>query len=487
MTYGYNSTKFTDNKGRKEIYRFDNNGNLLHVHDGFGHAVSCKYNVDGNHVNRLENATKLQDNVVQLLKDPVVQAENTPWTSKISPKGAGNTEINTIAAECMMGNRSLKAECTSVSGYAYWAQNVKVKKGITYTASMYVKASVSETAEDGGAILRVRYMDKDGVQQLKDSEIIKKTTEGFVRLTNTFTVPEDSSDTVVKVYMVMWHAKGVMYGDMAQLETGTSANRCNLIDNGDFHLGTTEGFEKNESNTDGLSEVGIEDNIPIKSQLLVTASSQGVLRKTPSDTGEVLSSLTKHQLLSGYITVEKNGRNWYYAKTADGKEGYVSTGQAIPYLGGHEGTNSAFVVVGNSILYKSADKTSARVQEGIDAGVCAALVKTVDGTDGNKWYYMGLQIDGNRFFGYMPVSAIVRLCRNIAKVEVKKDGSYYSSRSTSGAAAGSLTAGTRMAIRGTSVDSDGKEWGVIRRGSKFYYVPMSNLQIKTAPLSVRKM
>ena len=398
MTYGYNSTKFTDNKGRKEIYRFDNNGNLLHVHDGFGHAVSCKYNVDGNHVNRLENATKLQDNVVQLLKDPVVQAENTPWTSKISPKGAGNTEINTIAAECMMGNRSLKAECTSVSGYAYWAQNVKVKKGITYTASMYVKASVSETAEDGGAILRVRYMDKDGVQQLKDSEIIKKTTEGFVRLTNTFTVPEDSSDTVVKVYMVMWHAKGVMYGDMAQLETGTSANRCNLIDNGDFHLGTTEGFEKNESNTDGLSEVGIEDNIPIKSQLLVTASSQGVLRKTPSDTGEVLSSLTKHQLLSGYITVEKNGRNWYYAKTADGKEGYVSTGQAIPYLGGHEGTNSAFVVVGNSILYKSADKTSARVQEGIDAGICAALVKTVDGTDGNKWYYMGLQIDGNRFF-----------------------------------------------------------------------------------------
>ena len=486
MTYGYNSTRFTDNKGRKEIYRFDNNGNLLHVHDGFGHAVSCKYNVDGNHVNRLENATKLQDNVVQLLKDPVVQAENTPWTSKISPEGAGNTEINTIAAECMMGNRSLKAECTSVSGYAYWAQNVKVKKGITYTASMYVKASVSETAEDGGAILRVRYMDKDGVQQLKDSEIIKKTTEGFVRLTNTFTVPEDSSDTVVKVYMVMWHAKGVMYGDMAQLETGTSANRCNLIDNGDFHLGTIEGFEKNESNTDGLSEVGIEDNIPIKSQLLVTASSQGVLRKTPSDTGEVLSSLTKHQLLSGYITVEKNGRNWYYAKTADGKEGYVSTGQAIPYLGGHEGTNSAFVAVGNSILYKSADKTSARVQEGIDAGVCAALVKTVDGTDGNKWYYMGLQIDGNRFFGYMPVSAIVRLCRNIAKVEVKKDGSYYSSRSTSGAAAGSLTAGTRMAIRGTSVDSDGKEWGVIRRGSKFYYVPMSNLQIKTAPLSVRK-
>lgn len=157
--------------------------------------------------------------------------------------------------------------------------------------------------------------------------------------------------------------------------------------------------------------------------------------------------MTKHQLLSGYITVENNGKNWYYAKTADGKVGYVSTGQAIPYLGGHEGINSAFVATGNSILYKSADKTSVRIQEGIEAGVCVALVKTVDGTDGNKWYYIGMQIDGNCFFGYMPVSAVVRLCRNIAKVEVKKDGSYYSSRSTSGTAAGSLTAGSRMAIR----------------------------------------
>ena len=30
LTYGYNSTKFTDNKGRKEIYRFDNNGTDAH-------------------------------------------------------------------------------------------------------------------------------------------------------------------------------------------------------------------------------------------------------------------------------------------------------------------------------------------------------------------------------------------------------------------------------------------------------------------------
>ena len=66
LTYGYNSTKFTDNKKRSEIYRFNNSGNLLHIHDGFGHAASARFNTSGNHVNCLENATKLQTNVVQL-------------------------------------------------------------------------------------------------------------------------------------------------------------------------------------------------------------------------------------------------------------------------------------------------------------------------------------------------------------------------------------------------------------------------------------
>ena len=42
LTYGYNSTKFTDNKGRKEIYRFDNNGTLTHIHDGYGHALGAE-------------------------------------------------------------------------------------------------------------------------------------------------------------------------------------------------------------------------------------------------------------------------------------------------------------------------------------------------------------------------------------------------------------------------------------------------------------
>lgn len=55
----------------------------LHIHDGFGHAASGKYTKDGKHVNRLENATKLQSNIVQLLKDPIIQAKTIGWTPKV--------------------------------------------------------------------------------------------------------------------------------------------------------------------------------------------------------------------------------------------------------------------------------------------------------------------------------------------------------------------------------------------------------------------
>lgn len=131
LTYGYNSTKFTDNKKRSEIYRFNNSGNLIHIHDGFGHAASGKYNRSGNHVNCLENATKLQTNVVQLLKDPIIQAATCGWKTEISSDGSGKTEINTNTALCKVGNRSLKLESTAKTGSVCWYQDVSLLKGQT--------------------------------------------------------------------------------------------------------------------------------------------------------------------------------------------------------------------------------------------------------------------------------------------------------------------------------------------------------------------
>lgn len=205
LTYGYNSTKFTDNKKRSEIYRFNNSGNLIHIHDGFGHAASGKYNRSGNHVNCLENATKLQTNVVQLLKDPIIQAATCGWKTEISSDGSGKTEINTNTALCKVGNRSLKLESTAKTGSVCWYQDVSLLKGQTYTVSMFVKVTKMDRASDGAVFLRAKYQDKDNVWHYEDSEQLKSTTTDFIHLHKTFTLPADIVKTSVRVYLVAMH------------------------------------------------------------------------------------------------------------------------------------------------------------------------------------------------------------------------------------------------------------------------------------------
>lgn len=102
---------------------------------------------------------------------------------------------------------------------------------------MYMKAVISEIGENGRCFARVEYHDKDGKNVYAVSEGIRKSTGGFIRQKATFKVPEDAADTKVRVFLYMYRVKGTVYGDMTQLECGTTANRCNLIDNGDFTLG----------------------------------------------------------------------------------------------------------------------------------------------------------------------------------------------------------------------------------------------------------
>lgn len=484
LTYGYNSTKFTDNKGRSEIFRFDNKGNLLHIHDGFGHAASGKYSKESNYTNRLENATSLQANVVQLLKDPIIQAAKCGWSSKVSPAGAGRTDIDKSGKNSKVGNQSLIAEGTTLTGYAYWAQNVTVKKGGTYTASMYVKATVKQTAEDGGAILRIAYQDKDGNQQLLDSEVLKKTTTDFVRLTNTFTLPEDASSAVVKVYMVMWHAIGLMYGDMAQLEAGDTPSRVNLVDNGDFHLGTISGFTKSGRAFDKITSVGTNEFIPVQSALTVTAAS-AIIRYTASTTGTTVATVTKNTHLAGLLTVTNEDKTWYRVRTSDGKLGYILNTQAVPYLGGSQGVNSAAVGVTGAILRSTASPTGTPVEEYIPKWTSLAVANTKTGTDGKKWYYVGMQIDKTRYFGYLPQHQVVSLCRNAARGKTKTAAKLYEDMSTKSTLVKEIAINKNVNIRGTATDSGGKLWYVVRLNEKLLYLPSEQLQIDVAPIVER--
>lgn len=400
LTYGYNSTKFTDNKKRSEIYRFNNSGNLIHIHDGFGHAASGKYNCSGNHVNCLENATKLQTNVVQLLKDPIIQAATCGWKTEISSDGSGKTEINTNTALCKVGNRSLKLESTAKTGSVCWYQDVSLLKGQTYTVSMFVKVTKMDRASDGAVFLRAKYQDKDNVWHYEDSEQLKSTTTDFIHLHKTFTLPADIVKTSVRVYLVAMHTICTVYGDMAQLETGSTVSRCNLVDNGDFHLGTTSGFTKTGSFEDGLTSVGTSNIIPVQSAIVVFAAKSTVYA-TPSLNGTKVVKVTKGTHLYALCYEKNEDIYWYKVRTAAGKRGYLHGGHATAYLGGNTGDHSAVVGVSGAVLRSSASDSGSIVEEAIPRGTCAAVRSVKTDADGKNWLYLGMQIDKKRYTGYM--------------------------------------------------------------------------------------
>lgn len=406
LTYGYNSTKFTDNKKRSEIYRFNNSGNLIHIHDGFGHAASGKYNRSGNHVNCLENATKLQTNVVQLLKDPIIQAATCGWKTEISSDGSGKTEINTNTALCKVGNRSLKLESTAKTGSVCWYQDVSLLKGQTYTVSMFVKVTKMDRASDGAVFLRAKYQDKDNVWHYEDSEQLKSTTTDFIHLHKTFTLPADIVKTSVRVYLVAMHTICTVYGDMAQLETGSTVSRCNLVDNGDFHLGTTSGFTKTGSFEDGLTSVGTSNIIPVQSAIVVSAAKSTVYA-TPSLNGTKVVEVTKGTHLYALCYEKNEDIYWYKVRTAAGKRGYLHGGHATAYLGGNTGDHSAVVGVSGAVLRSSASDSGSIVEEAIPRGTCAAVRSVKTDADGKNWLYLGMQIDKKRYTGYMKEDSVL--------------------------------------------------------------------------------
>ena len=417
---------------------------------------------------------------MQLLKDPIIQAKTIGWSSKISENGAGAATINTNTGYCKIGTRSLRAESTSLTGYVYWSQNVTAKKGETYTASMYVRASIQQTAEDGGALLRVRYMDKDGVQQLLDSEVIKKTTADFVHLKRTFTLPADAGSDTVKVYMVMWHAIGWMCGDMAQLEVGNTANRCNLVDNGDFHLGTAEGFVKTGKKADGLTSLKTATPIPVQSALTVTAAAADIY-EVPTTTAKIMASVTRGQHLAGKIILSAEGSSWYHVKTSGGKMGYIQTSKAVPYLGGSTGLNSAVVGVSGAVLRASASATGTPVEESIPKGTCVSLVNHKTDAQNRKWYYLGMQIDKKRYYGYMNADLIIRLCSNRPYGVAMAADNLYTTMSLNGTTAGSVEVGQKVYFRGVVEKNSGEKWYAIQKGKSFVFLPSRYLELQVQP------
>ena len=432
-------------------------------------------------MNCLENATKLQTSVVQLLKDPIIQAAKTGWNKYIGTGGAGSITINTDKANCKVGDRSLKLDSTTLDGYICWLQDVTLKKGSTYTFSMYVKTALKETASDGGAMLRIRYIDGTGAWIFADSEKLTGTTDGFVRLFRTFTLPEDAKDTSVRVYFHLNHATGTAYADMAQLETGSTASRCNLVDNGDFHLGSTYGFKKTGYFEDGLTSVGTSNLLPINRAITVTAAGTPYIYDTPSLNGKKIASAVKGTHLFASVSMKNEGREWYRVENAAGQKGYFPGTQARPYLSGNNGDDCGAVGISGAILRAEASDTGAVVEEVIPKGTGVVIRSTVKDASGQSWYYVGMQIDKKRYYGYIRQSSVIRLCRNYPLCTMKQADKVFYSPSLSGTAASSLKEGQKIRIRGV-LQNGNQKWYAVLQGKEFGLLHSRYCQLNMEPV-----
>ncbi len=267
---------------------------------------------------------------------------------------------------------------------------------------------------------------------------------------------------------------------MAQLETGNTANRCNLVENGSFHFGNTSGFTKIGTEEDALVMAGSSVDIPIQKGLHVIAKG-AVLRKSPDTAAASAASLAYGEHISGiYTVIGRDGKEWHRAAKESGVKGYVPASQAIPYVSGSEGVYNGAVAMNNGILYSKADAGSSRVQEGIPKGTRLCIKETSKDASGRKWYFAALSMDKSRYHGYIPEDTVIRLARNDASGKTNKSTKLYATPSRSGAVKATVGSGTAYTLRGEVYSKEGIFYAVLL-GDEFVYIHKDDVTVSTAP------
>jgi len=191
--------------------------------------------------NKVNSSASLGKNVINLLYGG--NAETTSgWTT-----GSSST-ITTVKGvdsnNKYMGLKSLKINNSAFTGtgVSYYRQDITdITAGNDYTMSAYVKTSALTEKYDSnlkGAYIQMTAFNSAGTNLLTVySERLTESTDtsinkGWRRLTTTIDLPADT--VKLTVYLCFENMTGTAYFDCIQVESGTTANSYNMLENSSF-------------------------------------------------------------------------------------------------------------------------------------------------------------------------------------------------------------------------------------------------------------
>ena len=262
LDYGYNRTKFTDEKGRSQYYLFDNSGHTVSVRDDNGYGAAWEF--ASRKVSRLSAASDLQFTPVQRLKGTFDGLKG--WNSYGS-SSAVKVDEETDDDIVFVNKKCIRFTSSNASAYGTVVQTVMLPAGKTYVFSVYGRAAVTGLGEKPSFWLQAQKEDQTEIA--RHTENIRGN-RGWKRMQLVFKIPSGSAPVKTRIVVRAVDMKGTMWLDGFQLEEGEAASRFNLMTNVDFSSGL-DGFKKagNAGDLDRVVTLSVDSGMypPAKSGL----------------------------------------------------------------------------------------------------------------------------------------------------------------------------------------------------------------------------
>ena len=303
---GYHVSLYPNN-GADDIVttlQFDNEGKTVSQQVSFGSgeevgAGSYSYTSGTlGSANKIDSSASLGKNTENLVSNGIAESLDN-WEA-LNGEGVNTTKYVTDTSS-YVGTKAIAIRNNSFTGTAtsYFRQKVTgLSAEESYTFSAYVRVGALTTAYNNankGAYLQLTAYNSSGnpIETVSSERLTSKTdtaiNNGWRRISVTFTLLPQNTATLC-VYLCLKDVTGTVFFDGIQLEEGTVASSCNLLENGSFQK-TSSGLPQkwtalNFASGDTVVTTAYKDGTKSLKVTGSEATSKGIYQTVPVQANE---------------------------------------------------------------------------------------------------------------------------------------------------------------------------------------------------------